>query len=88
MRRTWRIGAYELLVELHYKHYQYAANMCVSLLFAYVVSRPSFSGWLTDFGLTDLGFLTVCVVLFFGSRDALRKYYARVGALLTPSERG
>ena len=78
-----RLGAYQLLVELHYKHYQYAANMLVAVVFAYVAFRSSPSGWATGVGMTDVGFVLVCVVLFLGSRDALRKYYRRAGELLS-----
>jgi hypothetical protein len=82
-----RLGAYQLLIELHYKHYQYAANMLVAVVFASVAFRSSPSGWETGVGTTDVGIVFVCVVLFLGSRDALRKYYRRAGELLSSGER-
>lgn len=83
-----QLGAYQLLNELHYKHYQYAANMLMAVVFTYVAFRSSPGGWRTHWGAMDIGVLIVCVVLFFGSRDALTKYYQRVGELLRPTERG
>jgi hypothetical protein len=42
-----------------------------------------FQGWWPgQDGWRDLGFLVIEVVLFFSARDALRKYYRRVGDLL------
>ena len=79
-----RLGGYELLVELHYRYYQFFANMLIALVFTYVAYRFAPSGRANQWGTTDIGFVVVCVVLFLGSRDALRKYYRRAGELLTP----
>ena len=67
-----RLGAYQLLIELHYKHYQYAANMLVAVVFTYVAFRSSPSGWASGVGTTDVGIVFVCVVRLPGLRDALR----------------
>jgi hypothetical protein len=84
-----QLGAYQLLNELHYKHYQYAANMLVAVVFTYLAYRSTPSGRAVGVGATDIGFIVVCVVLFFGSRDALKKYYHRAGELLSqPTGRG
>jgi hypothetical protein len=77
-----RLGAYELLVELHYKHYQYGANMLIAIVFAYAAFRSTPVGWSAGMGMMDVGFIVVCVILFLGSRDALRRYYRRAGELL------
>ena len=90
-----RLGAYELLVELHYKHYQYAANMLVAVVLAYVAFRSSPSGWATGFGTTDVGIVFVCIIFFLGSRDALklcgqphnRSYVAKIVMWRRPSGR-
>ena len=79
-----RLGGYELMVELHYRYHQFFANMLIALVFTYVAYHSAPSGYAAHFGTMDLGFLVVCVVLFLGSRDALRKYYHRAGELLTP----
>ncbi len=83
-----RLGGYELLVELHYRYYQFFGNMLIALVFTYVAYRFAHSGSADQRGAVDAGFIVVCVVLFLGSRDALRKYYRRAGELLTPNERG
>ena len=57
--------------------------MLIALVFAYVVYRLTPGGWANQWGAVDVGFVIVCVVLFMGSRDALRKYYRRAGELLS-----
>ena len=80
-----RLGGYELLVELHYRYYQFFANMLIALVFMYVAYRSTSERTAANqWGAMDVGFVVVCVVLFLGSRDALRKYYHRAGELLTP----
>ena len=77
-----RLAAYELLVEFHYRFYQFGANALIALLFTYIAYRATPRGWAYQWGTMDIGFVLVCVILFLGSRDALRKYYRRAGALL------
>lgn len=73
--------AYELLVEIHYRYYQFYANSTVSLLFA-------FGAWAAhdphELSVLPAGAVTLAITgLFFtASRDTLRKYYGRAGALL------
>lgn len=78
-----RLDAYQLLVEFHYRYYQFFANMLIALAFSSVAHalRPAANppGW----SLGNTALVIVCVVLFFTSRDALRKYYRRAGELLT-----
>lgn len=73
--------AYELLTEIHYRYYQFYANMLVAIAFAVGSvalsnARPDFDAW------TGAGFAAIAVILFFGSRDSLKKYYTRVSAVL------
>lgn len=77
-----RLAAFEVLVEFHYRFYQFGANALIALLFTYIAYRTSTAGVADQWGVRDIGFVVVCVVLFLGSRDALRKYYRRAGALL------
>ena len=83
-----RLGGYELLVELHYRYHQFFANMLIALVFTYVAYRSTPSGAAAHVGAIDVGFVVVCIVLFLGSRDALRKYYRRAGELLQPAKGG
>jgi hypothetical protein len=80
-----KLGGYELMVELHYRYHQFFANMQIALVFTYIAYRSTPSGLAMHFGTMDIGFVVVCVVLFLGSRDALKKYYKRAGELLKPS---
>lgn len=79
-----RLAGYRLLVEFHYRYFQFFANMLVASVFTYLAVRLAGR----DVPLTaDLALVIVCFVLFLTSRDALRKYYARAGALLSTDER-
>ena len=76
------VDAFSLLIEIHYRHYQFYANMFVATLIVYVCYRGTAPvslgvGWL------DLGVLILECVFFATSRDTLRKYYARTQQLLT-----
>ncbi len=74
-----RLSAFELLVESHYRYYQFYANMLVAATAAY-------ASWRTIGGLdsnyADVGFVALESILFLGSRDALSKYYRRAEQLL------
>lgn len=77
-----RETAFSRLVNLHYCYYQFYANALVAgivILFARHASRDV--AWMS----VDRwdGFIVAIVALFFvASRDALRRYYVRVGQLL------
>lgn len=81
-----RLPAYQLLIEIHYRYYQFYANSVVSGLFAYLVWR-----WRTPFAWHGLGvdaaFACLLCVFYAGSRDTLRKYYGRTATLLGLIER-
>jgi hypothetical protein len=79
-RLPTKLDAFQLLVESHYRHYQFHANSLVALAFDYVIWRAS--GRMPGIGFTDLAFLAVGLLLLAGSRDTLRKYYRRAEALL------
>ncbi|MFO0809047.1 MAG: hypothetical protein U0746_10520 [Gemmataceae bacterium] len=68
-------AAYELLVQIHYWYYKFYANMVVALVWA-----VADGGHATDRG--GVPYWLLAVLFFWGSRDALRKYYARAGRLL------
>ena len=75
------VEAFSLLIEIHYRHYQFYANMFVAIAIAYVFHRIQIGGVL-PLGWIDLGILVLEIVFFATSRDNLRKYYARSGQLL------
>jgi hypothetical protein len=75
------LGAFNYLVEVHYRYYQFYANMIVAILLAYAPNR--FMESLPFLGTaTDVGVAILCTVLFLGSRDALLNYYAGTARLL------
>ncbi|RIK67114.1 MAG: hypothetical protein DCC65_07800 [Planctomycetota bacterium] len=79
------LAAYDLLVEFHYRHYQFYANSFVVIALNYFVRLAGGCQICGGPGWVDAGFLFVEVVLFATSRDTLRKYYARVSHILAAS---
>lgn len=72
------VAAFEQLIEIHYRYYQWHANSLVALTIAVVLR------WIAEgFSWTQLSILiTVDALLFAGSRDTLSKYHHRVEELL------
>jgi hypothetical protein len=94
-RPTWdfnvlekRLKAFNYIVEGRYRYYQFYSGTLIALVWTYSVYRLMQTSPLLGIG-TDLGVLILCAVLFAGSRDALRRYYAEVGQLVGPvAEKG
>ena len=81
-----RLGAFEALVENHYRYYQFYGNMLVAMLLL-VGARMAVSGrGLTNPDLIDCGILALAVLYWAGSRDTLRHYYTRAAFLLGTTE--
>ena len=77
------VEAFSLLIEIHYRHYQFYSNMFVASAIAYVCHRIQLrTFWHAD--LIDAGFVVLEVIFFMTSRDTLRKYYQRTKQLLSP----
>jgi hypothetical protein len=74
------VEAYVLLIEVHYRHYQFYANMLIATAVAYASYRVRLGGLAV--GWVDLGVLVLESVFFVTSRDTLRKYYSRSRQLL------
>jgi hypothetical protein len=75
-----RLEAFRMLVEDHYRYFQFYSNSLVALAFLYVARRTVVGALANQWGV-DAGFITVGIVLFIGSRDALRRYYRRAEQL-------
>lgn len=75
-----RVDAFNLLIEIHYRHYQYYANMFVATAIAYVCYRLKVATF--HAGWQDIGVLVLECVFLMTSRDTLRKYYQRTSQLL------
>lgn len=68
------IQAITLLIEIHYRHYQFYANMFVATGIWFLVYRWEQGA---RFGLLDVAAMGAELIFFLTSRDTLRKYYTR-----------
>jgi len=84
-----RLHGFHGLVENHYRYYQFYSNMFVAAALAFLAEIGP-SGNLCQIGLPAVGVIVLELVFLAGSRDTLRKYYARAERLLgnTCSEEG
>src|SRR4051812_37432340 len=69
------VDAFVLLIEIHYRHYQFYANMFLATAVAYACYRARLGVW--AIGWADLGVLVLEAVFLATSRDTLQKYYTR-----------
>jgi hypothetical protein len=74
-----RVEAYNVLNEIHYRHYQFYANMFVAVAFAFAClwQAGEVKSW-----RPVAAFVVLELVFVVTSRDTLRKYYTRVGQVL------
>jgi hypothetical protein len=79
-------GAFNYLVESHYRYYQFYANTLIAVIWTYLIYRSLQLSPHLGIG-TDIAALILSVILFAGSRDALCKYRTRSKQLVgqTPS---
>ena len=75
------VTAFGLLIEIHYRHYQFYSNMFVATAIAYACYRVDV-GMSWPLSYIDIGFVIVEIVFFATSRDTLGKYYVRSEQLL------
>ncbi len=81
-----KLGAFEALVENHYRYYQFYGNTCVALLLLLAARRANASQaafWFDGFDGVIVGLF---VIFWAGSRDTLRRYYTRATVLLGQKE--
>ena len=76
-----KVEAYQLLITIHYLHYQHHSNMLVATAIAYACYR-SHLGLHGDWGWLDVGVGLLEILFLITSRDNLRKYYSRGTRLL------
>lgn len=75
-------AAFSVLVESHYRYYQFYGNMLVSIAVILVARRLKAAAFFGPPTSLDLALVALAVVFFLGSRDTLKKYYARMSQLL------
>ena len=74
-----RVAAYDRLIEIHYRYYQWHANGLVAVTISAVLRWTA-----NGFNARELLLLLfIDSLLYLGSRDTLQKYYRRVEELLT-----
>ena len=74
-----RTAAFEVLIEIHYRYYQFYANSLLAMWLAAVAQWTS-----TRFSWFELVVVLLLTMVFYaGSRDTLRKYYLRVERMLS-----
>jgi hypothetical protein len=74
------LAAFSAVIANHYRYYQYYANTLIAVIGAFFVYLGSHN-WCASWKLW-VSFAVTALVLFFGSRDALKKYYARAEQIL------
>lgn len=79
------VEAFNLLIEIHYKHFQFYSNEFIALAIAYVSYRFK-HGNFWPLGWLDAGFVLLEIIFLLTSRDTLKKYYARSHQLLRKSQ--
>ncbi len=79
------VEAFALLIEIHYRHYQFYSNMSIATAVAYVGYRVRLGGVL-PLGWADAGFLAIEAVFLATSRDTLKKYYDRSASCSPPGD--
>lgn len=74
--------AFDMLIEIHYRYYQFYGNMLVAIAFFCMARRVVLGFWTAPISGPDVALLPLILLFFLGSRDTLRKYYDRVSATL------
>ena len=82
------VTAYDTLIEIHYRYYQFYANMVVALTIVWAARYLSASLATGEWNAAAIIFPALILLFWAGSRDTLRKYYARTGQLLGPGTNG
>lgn len=76
------IAAFSVLIDIHYRYYQFYAGMVISLFVVLFIRRfDEALGWL-QWTWVDAGIIVGIVLFYIGSRDTLRKYFMRTEQLL------
>jgi hypothetical protein len=79
--------AYNLAVEHNYRYYQFYANMLVAIALLCICHGIATRSWPLTWAGT-VGILCLESILWYASRDCLRRYYTRVSQILGADESG
>ncbi|MEM6504038.1 MAG: hypothetical protein AAF711_01080 [Planctomycetota bacterium] len=75
------LQAFTLMVEHHYRYYQFHANTVIALVWLYAGRRYS-DEFARFTGLEEMLLLTLSGLFLLGARDNLQRYYDRVDLIL------
>lgn len=78
------VEAYNLLIQIHYFHFQFHGNMVIATALAYISHRVHL-GWHGGWGWFDFGTAVLELIFYVSSRDTLKKYHTRGRQLLQAS---
>jgi len=81
------VAAFDKLVEIHYRFYQFYGSMVFAIPFWYASKWAANGPWPPPFGWAGLGVLAIEMLFIAGSRDTVWKYHTRVAALLAAEKR-
>ena len=76
------VEAFSLLIDIHYRHYQFYANMFVATAITWICHRITMESK-CQLSWIDPTFVLVEAIFFLTSRDTLRKYQQRTKQLLS-----
>lgn len=79
------VAAFDFLVGIHYRYYQFYANGAVAVVFTSVARHLAAGQRAHGLDMLDLAAVVLIAVLLAGARDTFRKYCTRVGQVLTTS---
>jgi hypothetical protein len=74
------LDAFDLAVQHNYRHYQFYANSCIGLWALAVCRLQAGEVWPP---LVWVGWVTLQAVMLFAGRDCLRRYYERIGQIIS-----
>jgi hypothetical protein len=77
------VAAFDVLVQFHYRYFQFYSNMLVAIVFTTAMRHLTASEGPISLDLVDAAAVILSLVFLAGSRDTLSKYYRRGEALLT-----
>ena len=75
------VEAFNLLIEIHYRHYQFFSGMLVAMAIAYLSYRFTHHG-IWRLGWSEVSFVLIELIFVTASRDTLKKYFSRSRQLL------
>lgn len=74
------LGAYDKLTENHYRYYQFYGGMVVTLAWSLIARSYALQ---VTVDANNLALVVLMILMAWGSRDTLSRYYSRLNAVLS-----